>query len=136
VYDKSQVDTIEFNDCEFTVQTFSGTGKGGQHRNKHQTSVRVIHNPTGITEKRESRSLEKNVDDAMLAVKARIAEDVKNKQFEKISKEKKLLFGSGMRGDKIRTYRFQDDIVTDHRTHKTLSVKDVMKGNFQKFYKQ
>ena len=118
------------DDSSFRVEWFSGTGKGGQHRNKKQTSCRVIHIPTGLVEARQGRKRESNLREAKEALIQRLA----NKEQSSIDSQAKALkksqVGSGMRGDKIRTYRFQDDQVVDHQTGKTARVTKVMKGKF------
>lgn len=115
----------------FKVDWFSGTGKGGQHRNKKQCSCRVTHVPTGITEVRQGRSREVNHADAMSAILLKL-ESMKCEQIHHNRNSViKGSIGSGMRGDKIRTYRFQDDNVVDHVTNKKASCKMVMRGNFR-----
>lgn len=117
------------DDCYFEVEWFSGTGKGGQKRNKSQTSCRVRHKPTGIVETRQGRSRSNNFNDA----KQSLINQLDNLSSEEIhdiqSTLRKKQVGSGMRGDKIRTIRFQDDQVVDHRTGKTITAKKFMKGN-------
>lgn len=112
----------------FRIEWFSGTGAGGQFRNKHQNSCRVIHIPTGISETRQSRSRDSNLFDAMEALKRTL----KQKQDEQIhdiqSLEKKNKLGSGQRGDKLLTIQFQNDRVTHHLTGKYCRVKDFMNG--------
>lgn len=119
------------SDDDFRVEWFSGTGKGGQHRNKKMNSCRMIHIPTGAMERRQGRKREDNLrqaKDALLATLSRLQHEHTSHQSRTITKTQK---GSGMRGDKIRTYRFQDNIVIDHITGNTANVKKVMKGNFQ-----
>lgn len=118
-------------DSDFRVEWFSGTGGGGQHRNKHQNSCRLTHVPTGIVETSQCRSRENSLKEA----KSRMAERLDRMASEQVSsvvaKNRKTQVGSGMRGDKMRTYRFQDNIVTDDRTGKSAPCDRVMKGNFQ-----
>ena len=66
----------------------------------------------------------------MIEIQKRIDEVTVRKYNELLSRDRKEQVGSGMRGDKIRTYRFQDDIVQDHNTGKRSSVKKIMSGNF------
>lgn len=118
-------------DEHFKVDWFSGTGKGGQHRNKKMCSCRVTHIPTGVTEVRQGRSREANQSDATSAIIQKL-ESMKNTQNHKHrSSVVRDMIGSGMRGDKIRTYRFQDDSVIDHNSNKQATCKMVMKGNFR-----
>ena len=115
---------------DLRIEWYSGTGAGGQHRNKHQNSCRITHIPTGEVATAQCRSRQNSLDMAMNDIKTRIDNLAKNCYNNSIASDRKQQVGSGMRGDKIRTYRFQDDVVKDHLTDKTASVKKVMSGNF------
>lgn len=121
---------MEFKDSDFKIEWYSGTGAGGQHRNKHQNSCRITHITTGQIATAQCRSRQNSLDQA----KSALLLTLKNSNIRQIKQEldadRKQQVGSGMRGDKIRTYRFQDDIVTDHRTGKKNSVKKVLNGYF------
>ena len=121
-------------DSDFRIEWFSGTGAGGQHRNKSQNSCRVIHIPTGISEARQSRSRENNY----LEAKKAILETLKNKKtsenHDKFSDTKASKLGSGMRGDKLLTIQFQNDKVTHHVTGKTCTAKQFMKGEVDRLW--
>ncbi len=125
----------QISDKDFRVEWFSGTGKGGQHRNKHQNSCRMFHIPTGIVESRQGRKREDNFRQAKEALLLKL----NNMQTGHIRTQsqaiKKTQMGSGMRGDKIRTYRFQDNQVVDHLTGKVAKASKVMKGNFHLLWK-
>jgi len=110
------------------VDWFSGTGKGGQKRNKSQTSCRVKHIPTGFIETRQGRSRIQNFNDAKEALIKKLDDYINEKNYIIISNVKRKQVGSGMRGDKIRTIRFQDDQVINHKNNKTMSAKKYMKG--------
>lgn len=114
----------------FRVEWFSGTGKGGQHRNKKQNSCRMIHIPTGIVESRQGRKREDNLRQAKAAILTTLQDKQRNHYKSQSQGLKKTQMGSGMRGDKIRTYRFQDDQVVDHNTGKTAKASKVMRGGF------
>lgn len=113
---------------DFYVEWFSGTGKGGQKRNKSQSCCRLYHLPTGLMESRQGRSRDNNFNDA----KATLCEQLDLEKNGQVHSEnaaiKKDQVGSGMRGDKIRTIRFQDDQATDHRTSKSITAKKYMRG--------
>lgn len=117
--------------AEFRIEWYSGSGAGGQHRNKHQNSCRVIHEPTGIMRKAETRSRESSLREAMDAVSKALHEIAERKMLAQANKDRREQVGSGMRGDKRRTYRFQDDSVTDHVTGKTARCSDVMRGRME-----
>ncbi|CAB4241582.1 PrfB Protein chain release factor B [uncultured Caudovirales phage] len=125
-----EVTAVAFNEQDCDISWFSGTGAGGQHRNKHQNSCRIVHRPTGITAVAQCRSRTNSLTEAMGNIQQRLDETTRSKYNKAIAQDRKQQVGSGERGDKIRTYRFQDDRVQDHRTNKTASVKKVMSGNF------
>lgn len=124
----------EYTDDDFSVEWFSGTGKGGQHKNKVQCSCRVIHKETGLSETRQSRSRKNNYRDAKESLIKRLKQNQSSTVKNEIDATRKNQVGSGMRGDKIRTYRFQDDVVTDHISNKRAKVSKVMKGQFSLLY--
>ena len=117
-------------DSELKIEWYSGTGAGGQHRNKHQNSARVTHVPSGIVVTAQCRSRENSLTEAMTTIKLRVDEIKNNKYNKQVAEDRRQQVGSGMRGDKIRTYRFQDDTVKDHVTDKSTSAKKVLGGNF------
>lgn len=112
------------------MEWYSGTGSGGQHRNKHQNSARITHIPSGIVATSQCRSRENSLNEAMNTIRQRVESAAYQAHANKTASDRKEQLGSGMRGDKIRTYRYQDDRVQDHITNKTGSVKKVMSGFF------
>ncbi len=114
---------------DLKVEWYSGTGAGGQYRNKHQNSCRITHLPTGITAKAECRSRQNSLDSAVAEIQQRVDNELKRSYNSNIANSRKQQVGSGMRGDKIRTYRFQDDSVQDHLTGKRAKCSQVLKGN-------
>ncbi len=129
VVDPQVISTV-IRETDLAVEWYSGTGAGGQHRNKHQNSCRITHRPTGITAKAECRSRTNSLAEATAAIQKRVDQLLQNSYNDNLASDRKAQVGSGMRGDKIRTYRFQDDRVQDHITGKTGSVKKVLAGNF------
>lgn len=126
---------LKRNDDDFTVTWFSGTGGGGQHRNKHQNSCRIIHNPTGISRQAQTRSRQTSYQEAKKAIINELdsqAYDEKKNKEDSIRSEQ---VGTGMRADKIRTYQFQNDKVSDHITGKTSTCRSVMKGKFDRLWR-
>lgn len=120
-----------YDDTDFKIEWYSGTGSGGQHRNKHQNSCRITHIPTGIVATSQTRSRINSLELAKKAIISQLEYDNLSVQKLEIDRDRKLQVGSGMRGDKIRTYRFQDDVVKDHNTGKSASVSKVLRGNFE-----
>lgn len=122
--------STDIRDDDFRVEWFSGTGKGGQHRNKKQNSCRLIHVPTGLSEVRQGRYRDLNYQDAKNALINRIVSRNIKEHHANMSGVKRDQMGSGMRGDKIRTYRFQQDQVVDHNSDKRAKCSKVMRGYF------
>lgn len=125
--------TIHKSDLK--IEWYSGTGAGGQYRNKHQNSCRITHLPTGIIAKAECRSRQNSLNEALNEIQKRIDLVVARQYNDNISRCRKDQVGSGMRGDKIRTYRYQDDTVQDHNTGKRSSIKKIMSGHFDLIWK-
>ena len=125
------VSQVHIDPKDISIEWFSGSGAGGQHRNKHQNCIRILHIPSGIRVVGASeRSRVANQKIAMEELDRRLNAVVLSSHKNETAKIRKEHVGSGMRGDKIRTYRFQDDTVVDHISNKSASVKQVMKGNF------
>lgn len=118
----------------FKIEWFSGTGKGGQHRNKTQNCCRIIHLPSGIKQEIQGRSRESNKTQAMNLLIEKLNNELYGMKHDFISEIMKSQKGSGMRADKIRTYRFQDGIVIDHRNDKKMKVDKYMKGNMNNLW--
>jgi peptide chain release factor 1 len=129
VVDPAEV-TASIKDSDLRIEWYSGTGAGGQHRNKHQNSCRITHIPTGTVATAQCRSRQNSLDQALSTIHKTVDKQVQNQYNNSIASDRKQQVGSGMRGDKIRTYRFQDDVVKDHVTNKSNSVKRLLSGNF------
>lgn len=122
--------TFLCKDSDLKIEWYSGTGAGGQHRNKHQNSCRITYLPTGQVATAQCRSRQNSLESAKKALLEVVHNNAHNQFKQVVDSDRKQQVGSGMRGDKIRTYRFQDDVVKDHVTGRVGSVKQVMKGNF------
>lgn len=125
-----EAEGIPRSDADFRIEWFRGSGAGGQHRNKHANSARVIHLPTGLTQERQGRKREKNLEEAMAAIRAELDALDAARAAAAENRQRAGQIGSGMRGDKRRTYRFQDDRVVDHVSGRDASCSRVMKGQF------
>lgn len=128
------MEKASIRDSDFRVEWFSGTGKGGQHRNKHQCSCRLIHIPTGLMEVRQSRSRESNYQDARQALIDKL-QSHDNAALSNLKTEQYRESGTGQRGDKIRTIRFQDNQAWDERSGKIITAKAYMNGGMKEFWR-
>lgn len=119
---------------DFKVEWFSGSGAGGQYRNKHQNSCRLLHLPTGLKQESQCRSRQNSYNEALAALTRKLDELAKAKAWKELSTQRKEQVGSGMRGDKVRTYREQDDVVIDHQSDRKVSLKRVQAGELQRLW--
>lgn len=126
----AEIRSVTIPESDLRVEWYSGTGAGGQHRNKHQNSCRIVHIPTGIISTAQCRSRQNSYEQALTEIQRRVVDQIIEIKESVVAKNRRLQVGSGMRGDKIRTYRFQDDRVQDHRTGKSAKSSTVLKGNF------
>lgn len=118
-------------DADIDVRTTRDTGPGGQHRNKTESCVVMTHRPTGIQAKSADRCQHQNRRQAREVLEARVRDHYAALAFEARDVERRQQAGSGQRGDKVRTYRQQDDTVTDQRTGKKARLRDVLSGNLE-----
>ncbi|MCU0805321.1 MAG: peptide chain release factor 1 [Burkholderiales bacterium] len=126
-----EVADVVLNPAELRIDTFRASGAGGQHVNKTDSAVRVIHLPTGIVvECQDDRSQHKNKARALALLAARIKDVQTRAQQQKEAAQRKSLIGSGDRSDRIRTYNFPQGRVTDHRINLTLyKIAAIMDGD-------
>jgi peptide chain release factor 1 len=117
-------------DSDFKLEWYSGSGAGGQHRNKHQNSARIIHIPTGIVRTAQTRNRENSQRLAMAALIEELDRLKAEQAGQGTSATRQSQMGSGARGDKIRTYRFTDNVATDHRSGKKAALDQVFRGRF------
>jgi len=122
---------ITLNPADLRIDTFRASGAGGQHINKTDSAVRVVHLPTGIVaECQDSRSQHTNKAKALQVLQARIQEKERNERASKEAALRKGLIGSGDRSDRIRTYNFPQGRLTDHRINLTLyKLMSIMEGD-------
>ncbi len=126
-----EAEAIKLNPAELRIDTFRASGAGGQHINKTDSAVRVVHLPTGIVaECQDGRSQHSNKAKALQVLQARIQEKERSERAAKEAATRKGLVGSGDRSDRIRTYNFPQGRLTDHRINLTLyKLLQVMEGD-------
>jgi peptide chain release factor 1 len=120
----------EIDEHDVDIVTTTGTGPGGQHRNKTQSCVIATHRATGLKVRVDMRSQHQSKAMALRILAARVRDLAREAAQTGRAAERRLQVGSGMRGDKIRTYRTQDDRVTDHRDGRTFRLSAWMRGDW------
>lgn len=121
---------VKVDEKDLRVDTYRSSGAGGQHVNTTDSAVRLTHIPTGIVVYcQEERSQHKNKDKALRLLKAKIAEVEREKKEKEIASTRAVQVGSGDRSERIRTYNFSQNRVTDHRINLTkYNLDQVMEG--------
>ena len=128
-----EAEAIKLNPADLRIDTFRASGAGGQHINKTDSAVRVVHLPTGIVaECQDGRSQHANKAQALRVLQARLQDKERSERAAKEAATRKGLIGSGDRSDRIRTYNFPQGRLTDHRINLTLyKLALVMEGDLQ-----
>ena len=118
---------------ELEITRHRSAGAGGQHVNKTESAIRITHLPTGtVVECQDERSQYKNKDRAMQILRAKLYEAEQAKQTAAVAAERKSQIGSGDRSERVRTYNFPQNRVTDHRLtgdNKNFNIAAIMNGN-------
>ena len=131
---KPKREEIKIGPGDLKFDFYKASGHGGQYVNKRMTAVRATHLPTGIVVTCQTeRSLQQNKESAVSILAAKLLEKKETKEFEKLSKERREQIGQAKRAEKIRTYNFPQDRLTDHRIKKSWhNIEDIMAGKLDK----
>ncbi|MEJ2528989.1 MAG: peptide chain release factor 1, partial [Gammaproteobacteria bacterium] len=125
------IDHIDINSNDLRIDTYRSSGAGGQHVNKTDSAVRITHIPTGVVvECQDERSQHKNKARAMSLLQAKLLSSAQQEQSSEQAQARKLPVGSGDRSERIRTYNFPQNRITDHRINLTLyKLDEIIQGD-------
>ncbi len=128
---------IQLNPADLKIDTYRSSGAGGQHVNVTDSAIRITHLPTGVVVTcQDERSQHKNKEKALKRLKEQLFYLKKEQGVQKISDLRRQQIHFAERSEKIRTYNFPQNRVTDHRINKSWqNLDDVMKGNLEKIIK-
>lgn len=137
VYPQEESGRFKINPSEVEIDFFRSSGPGGQNVNKRETAVRLTHRPTGLNISCQAgRSQQQNKEMAFEILEAKLAQEESRRISEEQQKTKTEQVGSGERAEKIRTYHFPRNQITDHRLKKSWhNLEDVMKGDWSKIFR-
>lgn len=137
VLPKPKETQIKLNPNDLKIEVCKSSGPGGQNVNKRMTAVRAVHLPTGIAVTSQTeRNLQQNKESALSILAAKLLEKQEMEQLESLGEKRKSQIKWARRADKVRTYNFPQNRLTDHRIKKSFhNLEDIMEGRLDKVVK-
>ena len=129
----SEKTKAEIKPGDLKIDIYKSSGPGGQNVNKRETAVRITHIPTGIVvSSQNERNQLRNKQNAISILDAKLQDLKERKEFEKLDEKRKTQIGWAQRSEKIRTYNFPQDRITDHRINKKWhNIEGIMEGKLK-----
>jgi len=137
VLPKPKTTDVNIRQDQIKIDHYRASGPGGQYVNTRDTAIRITHIPTGlVVTSQTERSQFQNKENALAILSARLLEKKQTEEMEKLGGERKAQIHAAMRAEKIRTYNFPQDRITDHRIKKKWhNLEDIMNGKLDKMLK-
>jgi len=124
---------VDLSDADLKIDRFCASGPGGQHVNKTASAIRITHLPTGLVVScQDENSQHKNLAKAMRVLRSRLYERELQAKKQARDATRKSQIGTGDRSDRVRTYNFPQNRVSDHRLNQNYSLEQVMDGGLHK----